>query len=582
LANETIAGMFDQMADVMEIRGENAFRVNTYRKVARVLRDTVQDVDELHESGRLTELQGVGESSARKIAEFLETGTMSAYDRLMADFPAEALDLLRVPGLGPRTVGRLMYEKGVVSLEQLEKAVQTGALSGMKGVGEKTLRNIAEGIAFLRRSSGRTLLGFALPVAQGIVAALRRSCPGVEFTPAGSVRRGKETVGDLDILASPAPAAGRRKALSGRPVVEAFTSLDVVADVLASGDTKASLRTREGLQVDLRVVASESFGAALCYFTGSKAHNVKLRGLAMDRGLKVSEYGVFRDDERVAGRTEEDVYAALDLPWIPPELREDRGEVEAALAGELPELVASDDVRGDLHVHSDYSDGALSVLETGRAALAAGYEYVAITDHSSAWLTRIQGPAEERMARQRDEIDAANRELGGLVILKGAEVDILPDGSLEYDDGILSQLDLVIASVHTRFGMPEPEMTARVVKAAANPYVSAIGHLTGRLIGRRDAYELDVGAVVQACAEHGTALELNSHIDRLDADELVCRRAKETGVRILLGTDAHHPSHFAMMPLGIGIARRGWLEPRDVLNCMPADELCQYLRRGTR
>ncbi len=582
MANETIAGMFDRMADVMEIRGENAFRVNTYRKVARVLRDTVQDVDELRRSGRLTELQGVGESSARKIAEFLETGAMGAYDKLMADFPSEALDLLRVPGLGPKTVGRLMREKGIVSLEQLEQAVEGGALRGMKGVGEKTLRNIAEGIAFLRRSSGRTLLGFALPVAQGIVAALRRSCPGVELVPAGSLRRGQETVGDLDILAAPAGAGGSRKPVSGRRVVEAFTSLDVVGDVLACGETKGSIRTREGLQVDLRVVRPESFGAALCYFTGSKAHNVKVRGLAVDRGLKLSEYGVFRDQEQVAGRTEEEVYAVLGLPWIPPELREDRGEVEAALAGELPDLVARDDLRGDLHVHSDYSDGALSVLETGRAALAAGYEYVAITDHSSAWLTRIGGPAEDRMARQRDEIDAANRELGGLVILKGAEVDILPDGSLEYDDEILSQLDLVIASVHTRFGMPEAEMTARVVEAVANPYVSAIGHLTGRLIGRRDAYELDVGAVVRACAEHGTALELNSHVDRLDVDELVCRRAREAGVRILLGTDAHHPSHFAMMPLGVGIARRGWLEPRDVLNCMPADHLCEYLRRGRR
>ncbi len=574
MKNTVIAQMFDEMADVMEIQGENAFRVNSYRKVARVLRDLTDDVEHLHRDGRLTEVDGIGKSSAAKIAQFLDTGSIDAHRKLMAGFPASALELLRIPNLGPKTVQRLMRERGVESIGQLEEAIREGKLDGVAGMGAKTIENILAGIEFLRRSSGRTLLGLALPVARDIADRLKEACSLESVEPAGSLRRMQETIGDIDILAAAGTRGGKA---AGRRVVGAFTSLDNVEEVLAAGDTKGSVRTDDGLQVDLRVVGEQSFGAALCYFTGSKAHNVKIRGLALDRGLKVNEYGVFKGDRRVAGRTEEEVYGALGLPWIPPELREDRGEIEAAAAGRLPELVRLEDIRGDLHAHSNFSDGALSVLDMARAARDAGYSYVAITDHSQS-LGIAGGLTPERLRQQHAEIDAAQEELDGFAILKGTEVDILPDGSLDYPDEVLEELDIVIASVHVGFRMGEAQMTRRIVRAARHPCVTAIGHLTGRLLGQREAYELDVGAVVEACAEAGTALELNAHMQRLDITDVVCRQTRDAGVKVLLGTDAHHDSHLWMMRLGVGTARRGWLESTDVLNCMEADALRDYVR----
>ncbi len=589
MKNAAVAAMFDKMADIMAIKGENAFRVNTYRKVGRILRDLTEDIEQVHREGRLTELSGVGKSSAEKIAQFLQTGRIRAYEELAKGFPVGALDMLKIPNLGPKTVARLMQDKGIQSIEDLEKAIEGGDLVGMAGMGKKTIEKLRHGIEFLRRSAGRIMLGKALPVAQAVVESLAERCDLPAIEAAGSLRRMKETVGDIDILAT--VRSKRRKGKKaeevpgGREVVEAFTSLPNVAEVLAAGATKGSVRTEEGLQVDLRVVSPESFGAALVYFTGSKAHNVKIRGIALDKGLKINEYGVFRGEacmaERIAGATEQEVYDCLGLPWLPPELREDRGEVEAALAGTLPELVSPDDIRGELHAHSHYSDGSLSVMEMAEAARQMGYSYLAITDHSPS-LGVAGGLSAKRLRRQQADIEAANRKLSGFTVLKGTEADILADGGIDYPEKVLATFELVIASVHSRFGMSEKEMTARIIKAVQNPYVTAIGHLTGRLLGQREAYQVDVGAVVAACAEHRTALELNTNMERLDITDLVCRQAREAGVKVLLGTDAHHSRHYWMMRLGVGTARRGWLEKGDVLNCMEAEELLDYLRQPTR
>jgi DNA polymerase (family 10) len=570
MKNAVLAEMFDRMADIMEIQGENAFRVNSHRNVARVLRDLSEDIEHVHAQGRLTEIGGIGKSSAEKIAQFLDSGRMDAHDKLVAGFPAGVLDMLRIPGLGPKTAAKLM-KAGIESVDALQAAIEAGKLDDMPGMGARSLENLKAGIEFLRRSSGRALLGEALPVARGIVDRLRSAGRPEQIEVAGSLRRFQETIGDIDILVTVASAK------DAEAVVKTFSEMPNVKEVLAAGPTKGSVRTEEGLQVDLRVVSPESFGAALVYFTGSKAHNIKIRGLAIERKLKINEYGVFKGKRQKAGKTEEDVYAALDLPWIPPELREDRGEVEAAAEGRLPKLVTMDDILGDLHVHSDYSDGALSVLDMATAARDMGYSYVAITDHSPS-LTVAQGLNRKRLKKQQAEIEAARKKLKGFAVLKGTEVDILADGSIDYPVAVLRDLDVVVASVHSRFGMPEQKMTERIIRAARNPYVTAIGHLTGRMINARDAYQLDVAAVIAACAESGCALELNAHADRLDVTDVVCRQAKEAGVKIMIGSDAHHSRHYWMMELGVGTARRGWLEKGDVLNCMTAEELADHVR----
>ena len=570
MKNAVLAGMFDRMADIMEIQGENAFRVNSHRNVARVLRDLSEDVEHVHAQGRLSEIGGIGKSSAEKIAQFLDSGKMDAHDKLVAGFPTGVLDMLRIPGLGPKTAAKLM-KAGIESIDALQAAIEAGKLDDMPGMGARSLENLKAGIEFPRRSSGRALLGEALPVARGIVDRVRSAGRGEQIEVAGSLRRFRETIGDVDILVTVASAK------DAEAVVKTFSEMPNVKEVLAAGPTKGSVRTEEGLQVDLRVVSPESFGAALVYFTGSKAHNIKIRGLAIERKLKINEYGVFKGKRQKAGKTEEDVYAALDLSWIPPELREDRGEVEAAAEGRLPKLVTMDDILGDLHVHSDYSDGALSVLEMATAARDMGYSYVAITDHSPS-LTVAQGLNRKRLRKQQAEIEAARKKLKGFAVLKGTEVDILADGSIDYPVAVLRDLDVVVASVHSRFGMPEQKMTERIIRAARNPYVTAIGHLTGRMINARDAYQLDVAAVIAACAESGCALELNAHANRLDVTDMVCRQAKEAGVKIIIGSDAHHSRHYWMMELGVGTARRGWLEKGDVLNCMTAEELADHVR----
>ncbi len=581
MKNIEIARIFETMADIMEIQGENLFRVSSYRKVARVVGDMAEDIEKVAAEDGLTSVDGIGKSSAQKIEQYLTTGKIDAYEKLLKDFPAGALEMLRIPEVGPKTVGKLMVEKDITSLDDLEKAIEKGELDDMAGMGEKTVEKIRKGIRQVRASQGRTLLGEALPVAQDIIASLRRKVDLKAAEPAGSLRRRKETVGDIDILATvqrrgAEGAHPEDEIPGGREVVDAFTSLDNIAEVLAAGATKGSIRTREGLQVDLRVVRPESFGAALQYFTGSKAHNIKIRGIALDRGLKINEYGVFEGGRRVAGATEEEVYATLDLPRIPPELREDRGEVEAAAAGNLPELVGLADIRAELHAHTSYSDGSFSVLEMARAAKDFGYCYLALTDHSKN-LGVANGLTEEELRRRNEEIERAVEELDGFPVLKGTEVDILKDGSLDYDDAVLAALDWVMASVHDHFNMSEKDMTDRILRAVRNPHVHVIGHLTGRIIGRREGYPVDVPAVVEACAETGTSLELNAHPERLDIKDTVCREAKAAGVKVALGSDAHHGAHYGLMQYGVATARRGWLEKDDVLNCMTHKVFLKFL-----
>jgi DNA polymerase (family 10) len=558
--NREIARCFETIADVMEIRGENAFRVNTYRNVAHIIADLGEDIETALESGRLAEIRGIGKSTLEKVEEYLQTGSMSACEKALEIVPPSALELLRIPGVGPRTVAQLMNEKGIDSIDKLEKALDKGALAGLKGFGEKTAENMRRGIQLVRAAAGRQLLSVAREAVDEILAALADDERIRRIEPAGSVRRWRETVHDIDILAAvdepEADAAG---------LIRRFTRLPAVDEVLAAGKTKGSVRLEGGISADLRVVAPDAFGAALQYFTGSKEHNVRLRAIAHERGLKINEYGLFKGEKRLAGETEQGIYEALGLPWVPPELREDRGEIEAALEGKLPELVEPEQIRGELHAHTDWSDGDLPVLEMARKAREFGHRFVVISDHSKS-TTVANGLDEDRLRRQLDEIDAAREKLSRFTILKGIEVDILPDGALDLADDVLEQLDWVIASVHSRFKMGEDEMTERVCRAARHPLVNVIGHPTGRLIGEREPYALDVTRLVETCAESGACLELNAHPVRLDLSDLHCRLAREAGVPVAIGADAHDPAHYAYVRYGVATARRGWLRPADVVN----------------
>ncbi len=580
MKNKEIAEMFASMADVMEIQGDNPFRVNSYRKVADALGDLGEDIEDVAAAGRIESIPGIGKSSAEKIREYLETGRMTAYDKCFSSFPAGALEMLKIPDVGPRTIARLLHEKNIQGIADLEKAIEDGRLDGMEGVGPKTIEKMKKGIAFVRSYSGRIPLGEALPVAEEIIAELGAHSRLHRIESAGSLRRRCETIGDVDILAGVRgkPGPDRRKPGDSDvdPVIEAFTELGMVSEVLAAGDTRASVRTGSGLQVDLRVVSLESFGAALQYFTGSKAHNVRIRGIAAEKGLKFNEYGVFRGSERIAGKTEKEVYATIGLPDMPPELREDRGEIEAAYEGTLPTLVEMKDIKGELHAHSNFSDGSLTVAELASAASKAGRRYLAVTDHSKN-LTVAGGLDEDRLRERNEQIDAVNESIRDLRLLKGTEVDILKDGSLDYEDSVLEELDWVIASVHDHFSMSESSMTERILAAVRNPHVDCIGHLTGRLLNQRAAYEVKVGRIIEECLEHRTALELNAFPQRLDISDVICREAKKAGVMVAIGADVHGESHFPLIAYGVATARRGWLEAGDVLNTMPAGRLEDYL-----
>lgn len=563
MKNDEIAEIFDRLGDILEFKGEMVFKVASYRKAARTLRDTAEDIAVIVAEKRLSELSGIGKGMAEKIEEYLKTGKIKKYEDEIKGYSPEFLRMLQIPGLGPKSLAVIHSNLKVTNIDELDAACRDGRVSELPGMGAKKAENIRKGIEFLRQASKRIPLGVALPVAERIVLAVKAFDSVERAEMAGSLRRMRETIGDIDILASSSDP---------EEAIRSFTTMPQVKRVLAAGTTKASVIVEGNQQIDLRVVGEESFGAALLYFTGSKAHNVKLRDIAKGQGLKINEYGVFRGKRKMGGREEADIYKAVDLVWIPPELREDRGEIEAAGENALPELVALDQMRGDLHVHSDYSDGNATIEQLARRAEELGYEYIAVTDHSQS-LKIARGLTVERVKEKLDKIRKLNAGLKLLRLLAGTEVDILSSGEIDYPDDVLAKFDWVVASIHSGFKQPGEKITQRVVSAMEHPLVDCIAHPTGRQIGKRSPYEVDMEKIIQKAAETQTAIEINANYDRLDLDDIWCRRAKKYGVRLAIGTDAHRLEHFGMIRLGVAVARRGWLEPSDVLNTLPLKKL---------
>jgi DNA polymerase (family 10) len=572
--NREVAEIFQRISDRLAIKGENRHRVFAYQRAAETIANLERDVADVWREGTLTDLPGIGETLAAKIEELLETGEMAFYEQLKAEVPSGVVAMLQIPDVGPKTAGRLWKELGLTSIDQVEEAARAGRIQTLSRMGARTEANILAGIEALRRRSGRTPLGAAWALAHEMLADLREA-PGVrQAAPAGSLRRMRETVGDLDLLAAAEDPA---------PVMARFREHPRVAEVMLGGETKTSVRTGEGFQVDLRVLEPSRWGTALQYFTGSQAHNIRLRGLAQKQGFSLSEYALKREDgSELLCATEEEVYRHLGLPLIPPELREDRGEIEAALEGRLPRLIARDDLRGDLQMHSTWSDGRNSIAEMAEAARTRGLRYIAITDHSYGM--GVAGGLDEKDLRaQRAEIEAVNARFDDFRVLTGIEVEIRADGSLDFPDEVLAELDLVVASLHTGLRSGRERTTERMLAAVRNPHVHVIAHPTGRLIGRREGADLDMEAILQAAAETGTIIEINAHPDRLDLPDIYVRRAVDLGVKLSIDSDAHEAEGLDLLLFGVAVARRGWAGPDDVVNAWELDELLSWLdrRKGT-
>lgn len=574
--NAAISTIFDQMADVMEILGEDRFRVNSYRTVARVIGELPADAAALLKGGELAEIPGIGKSSLAKIEEFVRTGAIHAHRELLARIPAALLELLNIPGVGPKTVKAFYQELHIQSIGDLREALDEGLVEKLPGFGPRKADVIRRGMEFIEKATGRIRLDQALTVAQAVVTQLEQLHGVHRVEPAGSLRRRAETVGDVDILVCGATADEQ----AAEQTLGSFASAPFVERVLGAGGTKASVLIRTNaapVQVDVRVVPPESFGAAAQYFTGSKAHNVRLRELAVKAKLKLNEYGLFRGEKRIAGETEEGIYEELGLDYVDPLLREDRGEVEAAKKHSLPKLVRLEDIRGDFHTHTNATDGSASIEEMTEAARSLGYKFLCITDHSQSTVI-ANGQSPERLARQIAQIHRINARLKGIAILAGAEVDILADGQLDFENELLADLDYVVASIHSALGGPRERVTARTLKAMDNPYVSCVGHPTGRVIGRREAMDLDMSAVAEHAAQTGTALEVNCDPSRLDLKDIHCRMAIEAGVKLAIGTDAHSPGSLRLMAFGVATAGRGWAEKGSVLNALPVAKLRSWIR----
>ncbi|MDP3282362.1 MAG: DNA polymerase/3'-5' exonuclease PolX [Nitrosomonas sp.] len=570
--NADIAAVFEEIADLLEIQGANPFRIRAYRNAARVVGELSQEISRLLEKGEdLTELPGIGDDLAGKIKEIAGSGHCSLLDRLHTELPPAITELLKIPGLGPKRVKALYHDLDVQTLEQLYRAARDGKIRDLPGFGEKTENNILQAIEVHANQTQRFKLAIAAQYAEALEKFLAATPSVLKVTVAGSYRRMRETVGDLDILATASTAAASQ-------VVQRFTNYDEVAEILSAGPTRASVILKCGLQVDLRVVKAESYGAALHYFTGSKSHNIAIRRMAQKSGLKINEYGVFRDKTRIAGETEASVYAAVGLSYIPPELRENRGEIAMARAGQLPQLVEQADLRGDLHVHTKATDGHNSLREMARAALSNGFEYIAITEHSRR-LAFTHGLDPLQLAQQCDEIDQLNAELKGITLLKSIEVDILEDGSLDLPDSALARLDMVVGAVHSSFNLSRAKQTERILRAMQHPYFTLLAHPAGRLIQRRAPYDVDMLRIIREARNRGCFLELNAHPERLDLLDTQCQMAKEEGVLISINSDAHSVYDFANLRFGIGQARRGWLEKHDVLNTRSLKELRLLINR---
>ncbi len=569
MKNQMVSEKFKEMAVMLELKGENPFKVRAYNKAAQNIESISEDIEKVAAEGRLTSIPGVGKDLAEKIKSIIETGTFKEYEELKSQTPEGLLKIVNIPGVGPKRAALIHKELGITSEEELKEAAQKGLLRGLPRMGAKTEANILKGIEIWQQARARKPLGITLPIAKEIINYIKSVGKVQAIEVAGSIRRKKETNKDIDILVS---------AEDPDHIMEGFTKMPIVKEVLLCGSTRSSIITQQDLQVDLRVVPRESFGAALQYFTGSKNHNIHLRAIAEKMGLKINEYGVFREDEKVAGETEEEVYSAIGLQFIPPELREDKGEVEAAQSGYLPKLVEQKDIKGDLHMHTKWSDGANSIMEMVEEAKKHGYSYIAITDHSQS-LTVANGLTPERLLQQIKEIDKINEIVEGIVVLKGIEVDILSDGSLDLPDEVLRELDIVIAAIHSGLKQPEEQINARVLSAIRHPLVNIIAHPTGRIIGERDRYPIDLRKIMQEAKIHGVAIELNSFPNRLDINDEGCRLAKEIGVKIVINTDSHLKDQLSNMEFGVATARRGWIEATDVINTMSLEELMSFLHK---
>ena len=568
MKNKEIASILAEIADLLEIKGEQVFRINSYRRAARTLKDLTRDIEELAEAGELASLPGIGKSTVAKIEEYLSQDSISLHRELLKSIPEGLPALLNIPGLGPKKVALAWKELDVAGLSDLKNAIASGELARLKGLGKKSVEQIAAGIRFAERSSGRTPLGLAEPLANELAEQLRKVAGVSRVEISGSLRRGVETIGDLDLLC---------ESDDGEAVVKAFTSLPQAGKVLGSGTTKGSIlvNRRDGgdIQVDCRVVPRRSFGAALQYFTGSKEHNVRLREIAVKKKWKLNEWGLFDGDRMIAGEDEEAIYTKLGLPFIPPELREDRGEFDH---DELEPLIELDDIRSDLHMHTDASDGTAFAATMAETAADLGYEYIAITDHSKS-STVANGLSIDRMWRQIEKLRQLNERLDTITVLVGCECDILSDGSLDYPDKLLAACDFVIASVHSAMRQDRKKITARVLNAIENPYVCLLAHPTGRLINRREPMDLDITAVIAKAAETGTALELNASWQRLDLNDRHLRMAVDAGVKISINTDSHNIFQFDQLKFGIATARRGRVRAEDVINTLPLPTLRMWI-----
>jgi DNA polymerase (family 10) len=570
-ANARVSQVLYQIGEVLTIK-EDRFRSRAFNTAAQRIVSLTEDIRKIRDRGELQEIPGVGKGIAAVIEEILETGESKVLEELEASLPPGIREMMRLEGIGPKTAVRLQKALGIASIDDLEKAAKESRIQGLKGFGEKTEANILEAIEELRSRQDRFLLGAVLPIIEEIKAYMAKSDNVLAVEVAGSARRRRDTVGDLDVLVS---------SLSPEAVSERFVSMPPVARVLSHGPTRSTVVMENFLQVDLRVVPPESYGAALQYFTGSKDHNVKLRTIAVRAGYKLNEYGLFdrETDESVAGEDEEGIYRALEMDLIPPELRENRGEIEVAIDGKLPNLVTMEDIKGDFHIHSTWSEGTASIEAMAEKAMSLGLEHMAICDHTKS-LYIANGLDEDRLRDQMKEIDGINEGLNGFTILKGTECDILSDGRMDLPDSLLGDLDFVVGSIHSAFRQDVDTMTDRLIKAIHNEHVDCIGHPTGRLIQKRRAYTVNLERVFEAAAEQGVMMEINAYPERLDLDDVNCRAAMEQGIIVVIGTDSHAPNQMEFMPLGVSVARRGWLEAKNVANTFSLGELRILLERG--
>jgi len=574
MQNSEITRLFEELADLLEIKGENPFRIRAYRNAARTIGDLPESVSKIlgDSSRHLEDLPGIGKDLAGKIKTIVATGTIPQLEELRSEVPAGVVEMLKVPGLGPKKAAALFQQLQVKSLAELKSQCESGAVAKIKGFGAKTAQSILEGLAHLEQAGQRLYLAEVEPLAEELLAHLRQ-VPGVSrVEPAGSFRRRRETVGDLDLLALADDSARVMQALAGHPAVE---------KVLQQGETKQRVRLKLGLEMDLRVVPAESYGAALQYFTGSKDHNIVVRQRAIERGLKLNEYGVFRGETLVCGATEEEVYQAVDLPWIAPELREARREFDWAAAGTLPTLIEPGDLRGDLHMHTTATDGAGTIRDMIEAAQARGLAYIAITDHSQR-VSMANGLDARRLRKHWAEIESIRGDYPHIHVLKGIECDILEDATLDLPEDVLAEAEWVLAVLHYGLKQPSEQITRRLMTAIENPHVDAIGHLTGRLIGKRPAAEMDLATVLRGMAAHGKWLEINAHPARLDADDLTVAQARELGIPVVINSDAHSVQGFDVLKYGVYQARRGGLAAGDVMNTLAWSEFHRRLKRRRR